>query len=189
MTDIFPVAKSPSPRDHLLMVGMLRFVFDINQPSLSTTVHSVLVSFFCLYGPLNYISFHAFSRQLYVLSLCSSGLISASLVLSAIHLCMKVSFRPDIIPGGWLGSKHQLTNCEILSCLRHKMWGSGKHSSKFTTVVLAMQSCQFINISKSSSFPSDNVLQDWTQLKFSLTPTAWTSCQIQPSLTSSSTLL
>ena len=52
-----------------------------------------------LYGPFNCISFHKFSRQLSVFSLCSSGLISALLVLSTV-LChfMKVSFSPDIIP-------------------------------------------------------------------------------------------
>ena len=51
-----------------------------------------------------------FSRQLSGFSLCSSGLRSAFLVLSTIYLFMKVSFSPDIIPSGWLGSKHQLTN-------------------------------------------------------------------------------
>ena len=65
---------------------------------------------FLSYGPFNCISFHKFSRQLSVFSLCSSGLISAVLVLSTICFCMKVSFSPDIIPSGWLGSKHQLIN-------------------------------------------------------------------------------
>ena len=65
---------------------------------------------FCLCGPFNCISFPKFSRQLSVLSLCSSGLISALLVLSAIYLFLKVSFSPDIISSGWLGWKHQLTN-------------------------------------------------------------------------------
>ena len=65
---------------------------------------------FCLYGPFNCISFHTFSSQLSVFLLCSSGLIFALLVLSTICLFMKVSFSPNIIPNGWLGSKHQLTN-------------------------------------------------------------------------------
>ena len=52
---------------------------------------------FCLYGPFNYISFHKFSWQLSAFSLCSSGLISALLVLSTIYLIMKVSLSPDII--------------------------------------------------------------------------------------------
>ena len=43
-------------------------------------------------------------------SLRYSGLISALLVLSTLCLFIKVSFSPDIIPCGWLGSKHQLTN-------------------------------------------------------------------------------
>ena len=46
---------------------------------------SVLVSIFCIYGPFNCLSFHKFSRQLSVFSLCSSGLISALLVLSTIY--------------------------------------------------------------------------------------------------------
>ena len=65
---------------------------------------------FCLYDPFNCISFHRFSRQLSAFSLCSSGLISVLLAFSTIYLCMKVSFSPDIIPSGWLGSKHQITN-------------------------------------------------------------------------------
>ena len=74
-------------------------------------VHSLLCSWvcFCIYGPFNYISFHKFSRQFSVFSLSSSGLISALLVLSTIYLFMKVSFSPDIIHSGWLGSEHQLT--------------------------------------------------------------------------------
>ena len=28
---------------------------------------------------------------------------------------MKVSFSPDIIPNGWLGLKHQLTNYSLFS--------------------------------------------------------------------------
>ena len=67
---------------------------------------------FCPYGPFNCISFHKFSRQLSVFSLCSSGLISLLLVLSTIYLFMKVSLSPDMTPSGWLGSKHQLTNVQ-----------------------------------------------------------------------------
>ena len=66
--------------------------------------------YFCLYGLFNCISFHQFSRQLSVFSLCSPGLMSALLVLSTLYLFMKISFSPDIIPRGWLGSKHQLSN-------------------------------------------------------------------------------
>ena len=56
--------------------------------------------YFCLYGPFNCISFHKFSRQLSVSSVCSSGLRSALLVLSTVYLFMKVFFSPDIIPTG-----------------------------------------------------------------------------------------
>ena len=53
--------------------------------------------------------FHRFSWQHPAFSLCSSGLISALLVLSTIYLLMKVSLSPDTILCGWLGSKHQVT--------------------------------------------------------------------------------
>ena len=66
--------------------------------------------YFCLYDPFKCISFHKSSRQLSTFSLCSSGLISALLVLSTTYLFMKVSFSPGMILCGWLGSKHQLTN-------------------------------------------------------------------------------
>ena len=68
---------------------------------------------FCIYGPFNCISFQKFSRQLSAFPLCSSGLISALLVLSTIYHFMKVSLSPDIIPSGWLGSKHQLTKSSL----------------------------------------------------------------------------
>ena len=47
--------------------------------------HTFFILFLCLflsYGPFNCISFHKPSRQLSIFSLCSSGLLSASLVLS-----------------------------------------------------------------------------------------------------------
>ena len=65
---------------------------------------------FCLYGPFNCISFHKFSRQLSAFSLCSSGLISALLVLSTIYLFMRVSVSHDTILRDWLGLKHQPTS-------------------------------------------------------------------------------
>ena len=64
-------------------------------------VHSFLFCpcvYFCLHGPFNCISFHKISRELSAFSLCSSGLISALLVLSSIYLFKKVSFSPDVIP-------------------------------------------------------------------------------------------
>ena len=42
----------------------------------------------------------------------TSGLISCLLVLSTTCLFMNVSLSPDIIPGGWQSSKHQLTNVQ-----------------------------------------------------------------------------
>ena len=56
------------------------------------------------------ISLHKLSQQISAFLLFSSGFISALLDLSTIHLFMKVSFSPDTIPFGWLGSKRQLIN-------------------------------------------------------------------------------
>ena len=50
------------------------------EPALSFLFCSCI--YFCRYGPFNCISFHKFSKKLSVFSLCSSGLISALLVLS-----------------------------------------------------------------------------------------------------------
>ena len=72
------------------------YVIDINPPSLPIFFLLCSCVYFCLCGPLNCTSFHEFSRQLSVFSLCSSGLASALLVLLAIYLFLKVSFSPDI---------------------------------------------------------------------------------------------
>ena len=64
------------------------YVFDINQPSLPIPLFCSCV-YFCLHGPFNCISFHKFSRQLSAFSLCSSGLVSALLVLSTMYLMWK----------------------------------------------------------------------------------------------------
>ena len=67
--------------------------------------------YFCLHGPFICILFHEFSQQLSAFWLCSSGLISALLVISTICLFIKAPFSPDIIIlRGWSGLKHQLTN-------------------------------------------------------------------------------
>ena len=83
-------------------------VFDINQPSLPTPFLFCFCVYFCFYGPFNCISFHKLSLQL-----C---FISALLVLSTVSFFMKVSFSPDIILCGWLGLKHQLTDCFMEVC-------------------------------------------------------------------------
>ena len=75
------------------------YVFDINQPSLPTSFRSVLVSICVFMALLNCISLPQFSQQLSSFSLCSSGLISALLVLSAIYLFMKaVSYTHLTLP-------------------------------------------------------------------------------------------
>ena len=103
---VYSCCNYSSPRAHLHVVWVLRY-----KPT--ELAHSVLFCScvcFCLYGPFSCISFNKFSRQLSAFSLCSSGLMSASLVLSAIYLCMKVSLSTDIILCGWLGLKHQPAN-------------------------------------------------------------------------------
>ena len=66
------------------------YVFDINHPSLSIPFYSVLESLSTVFD--SYIF-----RQLSAFLLCSSGIISALLVLSTISLFMKVSLSRDII--------------------------------------------------------------------------------------------
>ena len=92
-----------SPRAYLHVVGMLQLM---PWPKPTELAHSFLFRscVLCsLYGPFNCISVHKFSRQLSAFSLCSSGLISALLVLSIIYLFTKVSPSPDIILCGWMG--------------------------------------------------------------------------------------
>ena len=72
------------------------YVFDINQPSLPTPFHSVLVSVF-IFMALSTVFHSINSPDNSAFSLCCSGLISALLVLSTIYLVMKVSLSPDII--------------------------------------------------------------------------------------------
>ena len=71
---------------------------------------------FSLYGPFNCISSHKFSKQLSAFLLCSSGLISALLILSTMYLFKEVSISPDIIHCGWLGLQHQLSNSLSQTC-------------------------------------------------------------------------
>ena len=66
---------------------------------------------FRLYGPFNCILFHKFSWQLSAFSSCSSGLISALLVLLTIYLCLKVTlnflFTDRLICMGLFSSKEK----------------------------------------------------------------------------------
>ena len=87
-------------------------VYVWNKPT--ELAHSFLFSTyvcFCLYSPFSCIPFCNFAQRLSAFSLCSSGLISALLVFSTVYLFMKVPFSPDVTLCGWLGLKHQLTNC------------------------------------------------------------------------------
>ena len=84
---------------YLHVVGMLRFLSDINQPGLPTPFYSVLVSI-SVFMALSTVFHSIYSPDNSVFSVYSSGLITALLVLSTVRLFMKVSFSPDIIPSG-----------------------------------------------------------------------------------------
>ena len=96
-----------SPLAHLHVVGMLRFMSGVNQPSLPTSFYSVLVSV-SVFMALSTV-FHGISSPDNS-PLCHSVRISALLALSTIYLFKKFSLSPDVILCGWLGLKHQLTN-------------------------------------------------------------------------------
>ena len=84
--------------------------FDINQPSLITPFYSVLVSvsvFMALSAVFHFINS---PDKLSALSFCSSGLISAVLVLSTIYLCVKVSLSRDKSNPLWLTGLKAPTN-------------------------------------------------------------------------------
>ena len=82
------------------LVGMLRFVFDINQPSLPVPLYSVLVSVSVFMALSTVFHFIISPDNSPPLSHSSSGLITALLVRSTAYLFMKVSFSPDIILRG-----------------------------------------------------------------------------------------
>ena len=88
-----------SPRAQLHVVGMLRFMSDINQPSLPTPFYSVPVSI-SVFMALSTVFQSINSPKSPFFSLCSSGLSSALLILSTIYLFMKVFLSPDVIPSG-----------------------------------------------------------------------------------------
>ena len=91
--------SNSSPRvAHLHAVGMLRFMSDINQPSLPTPCYSVLVSV-SVFMILSTV-FHSINSPDNSPFSHFSGLISTLLVLSTVYLFLKVSFSPDIIPSG-----------------------------------------------------------------------------------------
>ena len=121
-----------SPRAHLHVVGMLQFMPDINQLSLPTPFYSVLVSV-SVFMALSTVFHSIHSPNNSALSHRSSGLISALLVLSTVYLFMKVSFSPDRVLCGWLGSKHQLTNWSwkrLMFNIPHKILIHSQYSHK-----------------------------------------------------------
>ena len=79
-----PAPRCASPRAHVHVVGMLRFMSLTQAAELA---HSCLLCScvcFCLYGPFNCISFHKFSRHHSAFSVCSSGCYFCLLVLLTI---------------------------------------------------------------------------------------------------------
>ena len=100
-------STSESPRAHLLVVGMIRFMSDINQPNLPAPFYSVVVSvsvFMALSTVFLFInSSDNSSLSLFFLSyFYLIGPFNYFFVLS-------VFFSPDVTLCGWLGLKHQLT--------------------------------------------------------------------------------
>ena len=85
------------------------YVLNINQPSLPIPFYSVLVSIYVFMAFSNCISSHKFSRQLSAFSLCSSGLISALLVLSTIKSFYESLLQPLYNPF-WLTGLKAPTN-------------------------------------------------------------------------------
>ena len=83
---------------------------DDAQPSLSTPDYSVLVSVsvFMVFSTVFHFTNPPDNSPLS--RFFSSGLNSASLVLSTVYLFMEVSLGPDIILCGGLGLKHQLNH-------------------------------------------------------------------------------
>ena len=73
------------------------YVFDINLPSLLIPSYSVLASI-SVFMALSTVFHSIKSADNSPFSDCSSGLLSALLVLSTLCLFMKVSFSPDITP-------------------------------------------------------------------------------------------
>ena len=92
---------SVSPRALHHMVGMLRFMSDINQASLSTPFYSVLVSI-SIFLALSTV-FHSTDcpdNSPFSHSVLSVLFLSALVVISPVNLFMEVFFNPDIIPSG-----------------------------------------------------------------------------------------
>ena len=80
--------------------------------------HSFLVcSCVCLYGPLNWISFHKFSWHLFAQFIWSYFCFIGP--FNYTYLFVKVSLSPDIILCGWVGLKHQLTVCITCKWTHH----------------------------------------------------------------------
>ena len=92
------------------------YIFDINQPSLPTPFHSVLVSVsVCMALQTVFHSMNS-PRQLFAFSLFFRSYIGLVGPFNYIFL-HKVSFNPDVVLCGWLGLKHQLTN-SLAVCVR-----------------------------------------------------------------------
>ena len=109
-------------------------------------VHSFLFCFFCLflYMPLStvFYSINSLDKSPFSYSVLS-GLISALLVLSTIFLYlslfMKFSFSPDIIPSGWLGSKHLLIKWLLWAQSARKDYIRAENKLQSTSMLLIPQ--------------------------------------------------
>ena len=92
---------------------------------------------FCLYGPFSCISFHKFSGQLSAFSLCSSGLISASLVLSTV--CINESLPQPWYNPSWLAGLKALTYLPLRTSVGGHMGLTPLNESQIVTRVLMLR--------------------------------------------------
>ena len=95
---------TPSSLAHLHVVGMLRFMSDINQPSLPTPFNSVLISVSVFMALSTVFHFQILPTTLRFLT----RFFRSYLCLSTVYLFMKVSFSFDIIPSGLTKSRDSL---------------------------------------------------------------------------------
>ena len=103
---------------------------------------------FSLYGPFTCISFSKFSRQLFASSHCSSGLISALLVLSTIYFFIKVSLSPDVTPQwGAADAEIKVPSGENTELKRSpfKAWSRSVYSATCYAYCQGFLSCLFLH--------------------------------------------
>ena len=128
MDNLILALSLSSPWAHLHVVGILWFM---SKPQTNRACPFLFILFLCLflsYDPFNCIPFHKFSRQFSVFSLCSSGLISALLVLST--LCVYESLLQPFPQWGAADAEIKAPSGENTELNRSpfKAWSSSAYS-------------------------------------------------------------